>query len=919
MPRPVDQGSSAVEVALIGRTAECRQLDQLISAVHDGESRSLVLRGEPGMGKSALLAHVGARASGCRLLRTAGIEGEAEIACAGLTHLCGPLVDRLDIVPAPQRDALAAAFGLRTGTAPDRFLLGLAVLSLLAEEAAERPVVCIVDDAQWLDQASLLTLAFVARRLVAESVAIVFAVRDPVESQALAGLPQLVVRGLHRKAARELLSAAVPGPLDEAVRDRIIAETRGNPLALLELPRGLTHAQLAGGFGLLPAHGLPDRIEASFQRQLAQLSPEAQRLLLVASAEPTGDQGLVERAAARLGISADTRDPTAFAGLLDWGTHLTFRHPLARSAVYRAASPQQRREVHRALAEATEQSVAADRRAWHLAHSTQEPDENIAAELERSAERARERGGLAAVGAFLDRAAQLTPSAVRRAPRVLAAAEATLQSGALDATCSLLGIARELPLDELQRARVDLLRAELAYASNHGNQAAPLLLAAARRLEPLDAGLALDTYLDAIAAAMFAGRLAGSTGVEEVARAARATPCTRATTKSDLLLDALATRFTDGYPAAVPSSQRALCAFRGEVSRVEGLRRSWLAAAVAADQWQGEHWQMIAHRYVGMAREAGALTDLALALNSATVVDVFAGDLQAASALVDEAHAVTEATGISLTPYGALWVAAWQGRESEARQLSESTLAGAAARGEGIGVSVAHTANAVLSNALGHYERAVADAQQAAESVHELAAPHWALAELVEAAARLGDGALAGEAFGRLAVLTRASGTDWAMGVEARSRALISDDDVAEPLYRQAIERLGRTPVRAELARALLLYGEWLRRQHRRTDARDQLRAALDMFTTMGADAFGRRAAQELAASGERVRRPAATTGTELTAQQTQIARLAQKGLSNPEIGAQLFVSPRTVEWHLSKIFAKLGISSRHELDRVVV
>jgi DNA-binding CsgD family transcriptional regulator len=641
-------------------------------------------------------------------------------------------------------------------------------------------------------------------------------------------------------------------------------------------------------------------------------------LLLVASAEATGDQGLVERAAARLGIRADTRDPAAFAGLLDWGTHLTFRHPLARSAVYRAASPRRRREAHRALAEATDQAVDADRRAWHLAHSTPGPDEDIAAELERSAKRARERGGLAAVGAFLDRAAQLTPSPARRVPRVLAAAEATLQIGAFDTTWRLLGVSSELPLDELQRAQLDLLRAELAFASNRGNQAAPLLLAAARRLEPLDAGLALDTYLDAIAAAMFAGRLAGDTGVEEVATAALATPCTRAAEKGDLLLDALATRFTDGYPAAVPAAKRALRAFRRQVTTAEGLRRSWLAAAIAADQWQGEHWQMIARRFVRMAREVGAMNDLALALNSCAVVEVFSGDLQAATALVDEAATVTEATGNVLTPYGAVWLAAWHGREAEARQLIESTLAEAIARGEGIGLSVAHTANAVLSNALGQYERASVDARQASGFMHELAAPNWALSELVEAAVRVGDSALAGDAFARLAVMTRASGTEWALGVEARSRALLSDDDAAEPWYREAIDRLGRTPVRAELARARLLYGEWLRRRRRRLDAREQLRAALDMFTTMGADAFAGRASRELLASGERVRGHTAETVEELTAQQAQIARLAHQGFSNPEIGAQLFLSPRTVEWHLSKIFAKLGITSRHELDRVV-
>jgi DNA-binding CsgD family transcriptional regulator len=917
LPRTATPGPT--DAVLLGRAEECHRLEQLIADVHRGQSGSLLIRGEAGVGKSALLEHLVARASGCRVLRAAGVQAEMEIAFAGLHHLCTPLLDRLDSIPVPQRDALAGAFGLQVGSAPDRFLLGLAVLSLLAGAAGERPIVCIVDDAQWLDGTSQQALGFVARRLVAESVVMVFAMRDSADDQALAGIPQLVVGGLKPEQAGELLAAAMPGPLDEKVRDRIVAETRGNPLALLELPRGLTHSELAGGFGLLDAQGLSDRIEESFQQRLAELPPAAQRLLQVASAEATGDAGLVERAASRLGIPVATSSSTSFGGLLEWTQHLTFRHPLARSAVYRAASPQQRREAHRALAEVTDPVAGADRRAWHLGHSTEGPDEDVAAELERSAERARDRGGLAAVAAFLDRAAHLTPSPVRRVPRTLSAAEATLQIGAFDATLRLLGEAAELPLNELQRARIDLLLAELAFASNRGNRAAPLLVAAARRLVPLEAGLALDTFLDAIAAAMFAGRLADGTGVEEVAAIVRATPCSRPPERGDLILDALVTRFTNGYAAAVPSSERALGAFRGGVDPQEGLRRYWLVASMAADLWQDEHWQMTARRYVRLARDVGAMNDLALALNSRAVVEVFTGDLQTAALLVDEARTVTEATGGAHTPYGALWLAAWQGREADARELSEATLAEASARGEGIGLSVTHAASAVLSNAAGQYERAALEAQQASQFPHELAAPNWALAELVEAAAHLDDGALAADAFARLSAMTSASATEWALGVEARSRAQLHQGDAAEAQYREAIERLSHTAVRAELARARLLYGEWLRRRRRRHEAREQLRTALEAFTTMGAAAFAARTRRELLATGETVRTNTAEAATGLTAQQTLITRLARRGLSNSEIGAQLFLSPRTVEWHLGKIFAKLGVSSRHELDRIVV
>ncbi len=878
----------------------------------------MVIHGEAGIGKSALLEHLVGQASGCRVVRAAGTQTGAEIALAGLHQLCSPLLDHLPSIPEPQQDALAAALGLRLGSAPDRFLIGLAVLSLLAEAGAEGALLCVIDDAQWLDRTSLEAMAFVARRLEAESVAVVFAMRDDPDRHALAGLAGMPLTGLRPDPARELLAATMPGPMDDRVRERIVAETQGNPLALLELPRGLTHAELAGGFGLLDAHGIPDRIEETFRRRWAELPAEARDLLLVASVEATGDAGLVERSAARLGIAVDTSHTTTFAGLLDWGTRLTFRHPLARSAVYRSAAPERRRDAHRALAEATDPVLDPDRRAWHLGRSTAEPDEQIAVELERSAQRARHRGGLAAVAAFLDRAARLTADPARRVPRFLAAAEATLQIGALDAAAKLLDEAAALEPDGLQQARVELLRAELAFAAHHGSSAAPLLVAAARRLVPLDAETALDTFLDAIAAAMFAGRLGGDDGVEEVAAAVRASLGSQPPDKGNLVLDALVSRFTDGYPAAVPALQRAVRAFR-EVSPSEGLQRYWLVAAMAADLWHDQGWHATARRYVQVAREVGAMTDLALALNSRAVVEVFNGDLRTAALLVDEATAVNEATESAHTPYGALFLTAWQGRERAARELSEATLVEAAARGEGIGLSVAHAANAVLSNALGEYERAVDDARRAAESPHDLAAPNWALAELVEAGVRSGNRAPAADALARLSAMTRASGTPWALGVEARSRALLTDGDTADALYQEAIDKLSRSRVRAELARARLLYGEWLRRHRRQRPAREQLGAALDMFTTMGASAFAARARSELAAAGAEVRAPVDPSVHELTAQQMRIARLARAGLSNAEIGAQLLVSPRTVEWHLGKIFTRLGVSSRQELERVVV
>jgi DNA-binding CsgD family transcriptional regulator len=902
---------------LRGRRAECHELERLVEDVRRGVSRVLVISGEAGVGKSMLLELLVAEASGCRVVRAAGVQTEAELSFAALHQLCTPLLHRLDRIPAPQRDALGTVFGLRSGSAPDRLLLGLAVRSLLTVAADERPLVCVIDDAQWLDRMSAQALAFAARRLAADSVALVFAVRDPAGDQPLAGLPQLVLDGLRPEEARELLAAALPGPLDERVRDRIVAETGGRPLAMLELLHGLTYVELAGGFGL-PGAPLPsDPIEDGFRRRLAALPSDTRRLLLVAAVDPTGDPALIHRAALRLGITIDEHDVTAIAGLLHWTTRVTFRHPLARSAVYRAASPDEHRETHRALAGGTDPVSDPDRRAWHLAQATPGPDEDVAAALARSAGRAQERGGLAAAAAFLERAVQLTPDPGRRVERALAAAEARLQIGAYDSTLVLLSAAEEGPLDELQRARIDLLRAKTAFAANPGRQAAPLLLAAARRVEPLDAALARATYLDAFAAAVFGGRLTERTHAVQVAEWARRAPAPRAPSRGDLVLDALTTRFTDGYAAAVPMSERALRAF-ADPSAEEAFRSLWLASAIAADLWDDESWDALAERHVRFARAAGALPDLASALNSRIVIEVLRGALPTASALADEARAVTATIRSGVVSYGLLWLAAWQGREQETLRLGRTMVAEATARGEGIGVTLAHTSGAVLANGLGNYQRAVAEAQRAAEFPQELAVPNWGLTELVEAAARLGDGELAADAFARLAEVTGASGTEWALGIEARSRALLVNDHSAEPLYREAIERLGHTRVRTELARARLLYGEWLRRSRRRTDAREQLRAAYEMFTATGAGAFAERAHRELVAAGGKARKRTVTTRDQLTAREAQVARMACDGLSNPEISTRLFLSPRTVEYHLGNVFAKLGITSRHEVGRAL-
>jgi DNA-binding CsgD family transcriptional regulator len=899
------------------RRSEREVLGRLLAAVRGGQSRVLVLCGEPGVGKTALVESAIGSASGFRVVRAVGVESEMELAFAALQQLCAPVLDRLDRLAAPQQDALAVAFGLRAGEAPDRFLVGLAVLSLLAEVAEERPLVCVVDDAQWLDRASAQALVFVARRLLAESVALVLVTRDP--SDALEGLPKLALEGLRDRDARALLGSALRMPLDERVRERLVAETRGNPLALLELPRGLTPAELAGGFGLLDAPGLSGRIEESFRRRLEGLPVETRRLLLVAAAEPVGDPVLVWRAAGRLGIGVQAAADTD--GLLAIGARVTFRHPLVRSSVYRAASPDDRRAVHRALALATDPDIDPDRRAWHLAQATPGFDEDVACELERSASRAQARGGLAAAAAFLERAAALTPEPSRRAGRALAAAQAKYHAGAIDVALRLVAIAESGPLDELQRARVDLLHAQIAFAVNRGNDAPPLLLKAAKGLEPLDVTLARETYLEALSAAIFAGRLANADGLLEVAWAARAAPRSPDRPRAaDLLLDGLALLVTMGYPAGTPILKRALTAFGNpETSREEDIRWLWIACHIAHDLWDYDTWRTLSTRFVQLARNAGALTVLPVALNNLMVMHLHAGELAAAASMLEEAEALTEATGSHLAPYGAVFFDAWRGREAETSELIEATTQEVADRGEGAGLTLIYYARSVLYNGLGRYEDALAAAQQASAYPQELGMSTWGLVELVEAATRTGQPQAAADALQRLSETTQATGSDWGLGLEARSRALLSDGDGAERLYREAIERLARTRVRFALGRAHLLYGEWLRRERRRLDAREQLRTAHEHFSAFGTEAFAERARVELEATGEHARKRTVETSDDLTAQEAQISRLAAEGATNQEIAAQLFISPSTVDYHLRKAFRKLGVKSRHELKQHVL
>jgi DNA-binding CsgD family transcriptional regulator len=906
---------------LRGRRDEHETLRQMLVRARDGHSGVLVLRGEAGIGKTALLQDLGAGAGhGFRTENVVGMESEAEFAFAGLHQLCAPLLARSRALPEPQQAALGVAFGLRDGAAPDRFLVGLAILNLLAEVAEDGPLLCVVDDAQWLDQASAQVLAFVARRVVAERVVLLFALRDagqgdPGDVDAFTGLPELRLHGLADTEARTLLATGVATSLDDEVRDRIIAEARGNPLALLELPRGVERAQLVGGFELPDVVSVPRRIEDVYRWRSNSLPAATRLLLLVAAAEPTGEAALLWRAAAHLDLTAEAAAPAEAAGLVEIDTRVRFRHPLVRSAVYQAATPPDRRRAHHALAAATDPQRHPDRRAWHRAQAVLGTDEDAAAELERSAGRARARGGLAAAAAFLHRAAELTPEPARRAARTLDAAHTTHEAGGSAAAAQLLEVAAQGPLDGVAGARLQLLRARIAFHLTRGGDVPGMLLDAATRLAPLDPALSRETYLHALDAAMIVSGPGDGRDVRKVAEAATAAPAPPGPPgPADLLLDGLVTTFTRGYAAGVPGLRRAVEAFRSEGSTgdADGRRWLWLASRTAGGLLDAELAHLLAERNVRVTREAGAVAALPGALVFLSATQVTQGNFGYAAELAAESEAITQATGAAPRRYAQLLLAAWRGRRTETVEL-HAAMVREAARPTGTEVALAYYALSVLHNGHGDYPVALAVAERACNA-HELTHSSTALPELIEAATRAGEPERAADALEQLCSRAQASGTPFALGLAARSRALTSTGPAAEENYREAVDRLKNSRAATHLARAHLVYGEWLRREGRRHDAREQLRAAHEMLSGMGAEAFAARAARELRATGEHPRGRTAQPADALTAQELQIARLVATGSTSREVGTQLFLSPRTIEAHLRSVFRKLGITSRRQL-----
>ena len=901
--------------AFRGRERERTALDQMLDRVREGESAALVIRGEAGIGKTALLQYCARQASGYRVAQIAGVQSELEMPFAAIHQLCEPILPGIDALPEPQQRALRIAFGLAVGSVPDRFVVGLAVLGLLAEAAVERPFVCLIDDAQWLDEPSRQVVGFVARRLLADPIFLLLAVRETGDEKLFPVLECLTLEGLTDEDARALVTAAVPGQLDEKVRDRIVAETSGNPLRMLELPREMSQAELAGGFAVRNTHGSFEPMEEHYTRRIRALPEPTQQLLLLAAADPTGDATLLWRAAQAVNVPRSAAAAAEAEQLLEVGSHVRFRHPLVRSAAYAAGAADDRCAAHSALAAATDAELDPERRVWHLAAAATGPDEGVASQLEQMAVAAQARAGLAAAAAFLERSVELTAEPEWRAERALAAAHAHMHAGAFEPARALLAVAEAVATGSVQRARIERLRGQVQFASNPGPGAPLLLVATARTLEPLDAQLARETYMDAWLASFVAGSLAWPGGrLSEVSTAARSAPAARPGAPAcDLFLDGFATVVTDGRSAGAESLRRGVDAFLGdEIPGNEFVQWGHLATSAALMLWDWEGFEVLLARHVELARALGALVPLSIALQGSPMFATWCGDFDAATAFLAEFDAVNEATGSGWYSSGGLLLAAYRGRP-EALELMAASAADSVVRGAGHGVHFATWTRAILCNGLGRYADAVAAAEPAAYEMEFPNGTGWALAELIEAAARNRQPEVAREAMEQLAKHTLAD-SDWAVGIEARSRALVSEGEEAESWYAEGLKRLARTPYRTELARANLLYGEWLRREGRRVDARRELASAFEMFSVMGAEAFAERARRELLATGEKVRKRSFATRNELTPQEEHIARLARDGRSNAEIGAELFLSVRTIEWHLRKVFMKLGIASRKEL-----
>jgi DNA-binding CsgD family transcriptional regulator len=907
----------------VGRGEESAALARLLTAARDGRGGVLVLRGEAGAGKTALLQQATRAAGGMRIVRVTAARAEMEFGFAALHQLLVPFLGSLERLPGPQREALGLAFGLAAGPPPDRFLVGIAALTMIKTAAAAGPVACVIDDAQWLDRASADALAFVARRLSADPVAMLVAVRDgDQQAAAFEGIAELRLSGLPDQAALQLLASAAGRPLDQGVARRILAATAGNPLALIEVARGLSAAELAGATALPEPLRLGGRLEQAFLPRIRAFPPAAQTVLLLAAAEPSGEPGLLWKAAALLGVGSDAGDTPGIGQVLRLEPQVSFVHPLLRSAAYYGAAPGERRSAHEALAAASDPGLDPDRRAWHLAAAASGTDEEIAGELARAADRARGRGDWAGCAAFLERAARRAPARARRAELMLGTAEARLNAGDPGAAAALVERAAPHLADPLARAQAKRLRGAVRVALGRPAEASPILLDAALTLQSLDTRQAWDALLEAFEAALAAGRFARGTGTAEVLQAVRAAPRPAGAhaRAAGLALDGFAALDQGNDKAGIARLRQAIAlAAASQVPDGDQLRFVFVAPLAAYELLDDAALHASCARAVAQARSYGSPAAVALTLGLLGYSEALAGRFAAAEAANAEARELAAATGVAAdlrAGISELAVLAWRGREAAVRSLAAARMREATQAGYGFVIGFAAIALTVLELGAGNYAAALRHALNA--SAEGMPADIELLPELIEAAARCGAVEDAADALAKFTVRARATGTDWALGLLLRSRALLAGDAGAEDLYRGAIEHLGRSRIVPQLGRAHLLYGEWLRRQHRRRDARVALHTAHEILDSTGAEAFAERARAELLATGEHVRKRGADVRDELTPQELHIAGLASEGASNLEIASQLFISANTVAYHLRKVFRKLGVTNRAALARVL-
>ena len=916
---------------LIGRSAEQAALGRLVDSLAHGLSAALVLRGDAGVGKTALLAQLPHIAPDVDFTWLSGVESETSLGFAGLHRLLIPHLHRMQEVPPVQRSALASALGLTEAKPTNVFLVGQAVLTMLADAAQARPLVCVIDDAQWLDQESVEVLAFVARRLFAEQLGVVFSVREPPRNQQFEGIAELSISGLETEEAAAMLATITSQRVDPKVAEHVAQMVAGNPMAVGEVGRQLADARLTPDLLLNGPLPLGRRLEEHFRTQVQDLPASCRAVLLLAATHTSTDTAVLRRAAALDGLDLEAAAPAQTNSLIERGADIRFRHPLIRAAVYAAASPAERRHAHKTLAAVIDKTTDRDQHAWHLAAATLLPNENVAAELEGCAVIARSRGGYSDEASFLARAAALSPDSSRAASRYLDSATAALNSGAPHRATELLNLATPHLREPFARVHAQLIHVDIII--NSGLEPYTALtskrLEAARALITSDSALARQTLLEAIRSGILCGSYSSDTTLEQLGRTALDLwpALDGAHSVDDFLLQGLATAITDRFTEAAPALRRAVGMLDQIVSGTElesSTRlmifdtRVYLGHYAAICIFDDRRLIRLLRDAVDSQRERGILHSLVIGLHILAIHESVMGNISSAVAHKEEAHAVAKALGYTGQRMSATLpnaqLLAWQGRDHEVLEVTTSMFAFAGYLQVGELKRAARHALIVMHIGRGDYEQAFATGMQGlADNYTHLEVE--SLPSIIEAALRTGRQDVADDVLSKLRTIALASGTNWALGLLTRCSALAAAHKIeAEALYRESIAYLDETIVLTDQARAHLAYGEWLRRQQRYIEARTELRIAYDMFFSMGAPAFAERARVELAAAGAKIKKAKIGTLSTLTPQETQVVELAATGATNQEIATRLFLSTHTVAYHLTKAFRKLGVSSRREL-----